>query len=54
MREILDDFTDIIKTVEFCSTTERYGFQFLKMKVSLIDGSSLRIWDKTFKSSLQR
>jgi hypothetical protein len=54
MREILDDFTDIIKTIEFSSTTERYGFQFLKMRLRLIDGSSLRIWEKRFNASLQR
>ena len=46
MREILDEFTDIIKTIEFSFTTERYGFQFLKMGLRLIDGSSLRIWEK--------
>jgi len=54
MREILDEFNDIIKTIEFFSTTERYGFQFFKMRLRLIDGSSLRIWEKRFKSSLQR
>ena len=54
MREILDEFTDIIKTIEFSSTTARYGFQFLKMGLRLIDGSSLRIWEKRFRGSLQR
>jgi len=54
MREILDEFSDIIRTIEFSSTTERYGFQFLKMCLRLIDGSSLRIWEKRFKGSLQR
>ena len=54
MREILDEFSDIIRTIEFSSTTERYGFQFIKMRLRLIDGSSLRIWEKRFKGSLQR
>ncbi len=54
MREILDEFSNIIRTIEISSTTERYGFQFIKMRLRLIDGSSLRIWEKRFKSSLQR
>jgi len=54
MRELLDEFTDIIKNTEFFSTTERYGFQIFKIMLRLVDGSSLRIWEKRFKSSLQR
>lgn len=46
MKEILDEFTHIINTVEASSTVERYGFKFLKIKLRLIDGSSLRIWEK--------
>jgi len=54
MRELLDEFTDIIKATEFFSTTERYGFQIFKIRLRLVDGSSFRIWEKRFKSSLQR
>ncbi len=54
MREILDEFNDIIKTIESSYTAVRYGFEFLKMRLRLIDGSSLRIWEKKFKGSLQR
>lgn len=54
MREILDDFKDIIRAIELASTTERYDFQFLKIRVRLIDGSSLRIWEKRSGESLQR
>lgn len=54
MKEIFDEFSDIIKTIESSHTIERYGFEFIKMRLRLIDGSSLRIWEKRFKSSLQR
>lgn len=54
MRDILGEFSDIIRTIESSSTTERYGFEFFKMRLRLIDGSSLRIWEKRFKNSLQR
>ena len=54
MKEILDEFKDIIKSVELYSVIEQYDFQFLKMTVRFIDGSSLRIWEKRFHNSLQR
>ncbi len=54
MKEIFDEFSDIIKTIESSYTAERYGFEFSKMKLILVEGSSLRIWEKRFKSSVQR
>lgn len=54
MKEIFPEFSDIIKTKESSYTIERYGFEFIKMRLRLIDGSSLRIWEKRFKSSVQR
>lgn len=54
MKEILDEFCHIIKAVEFSSTVEKYGFEFFKVKLRLVDGSSLRIWEKRSKGSLQR
>ncbi len=54
MKEILDEFTHIIKSVEASSSVERYGFQFLKIKLRLIDGSSLRIWEKRYGDLLHR
>ena len=54
MRKVLDEFADIIIAIELFSTTEKYNFQFFKMRLRLIDGSSLRIWEKRSNSSLQR
>lgn len=54
MKEILDEFSHIIKAVEFSSSVEKYGFQFLKVKLRLVDGSSLRVWEKRSKGSLKR
>ncbi|MCF6157613.1 MAG: hypothetical protein E3K32_03355 [wastewater metagenome] len=54
MKEILNEFTHIIKEIESSLTIEKYGFKFLKMKLRLTDGSSLRIWEKSFADCLQR
>lgn len=54
MNELLEEFGDIIKTIEYSSTIQRYGFEFTKIRLRLIDGSSLRIWEKRFNRSLQR
>ncbi|MBW8048974.1 MAG: hypothetical protein FVQ77_01270 [Cytophagales bacterium] len=54
MTDILEEFGDIIETIEFTSTIQRYGFEFTKIRLRLIDGSSLRIWEKRFNKSLQR
>jgi hypothetical protein len=54
MKGILEEFSHIIMGVESSSTVEKYGFKFSKMKLRLIDGSSLRIWEKMFEDSLQR
>ncbi|MGR3177947.1 MAG: toxin-antitoxin system TumE family protein [Candidatus Anammoxibacter sp.] len=54
MKEILDEFAHIIKEVESSSTVEKYEFKFLKMKLRLVDGSSLRIWEKRVGDFLQR
>lgn len=40
--------------VESSSTVEKYGNQILKMKLRLIDGSSLRVWEKSAEDFLQR
>ncbi len=54
MKEILEGFAHIIKRVESSATVEKYGFKFFKMKLRLIDGSSLRIWEKMLENTLQR
>jgi len=54
MKEIFDEFSDIIKAIESSYTVERYSFEFFKMRLRLADGSSLRIWEKRYKGSLQR
>ncbi len=54
MKEMLEGFAHIIMGVESSVTIEKYGFKFFKMKLRLIDGSSLRIWEKKFEDSLQR
>lgn len=54
MKEILNEFAHIIREIESSSNIERYGHKFLKIKLRLVDGSSLRIWEKSFKDCLQR
>ena len=54
MKEILDEFSDIIRSIDSIFTAERYGFAFFKIKLKLVDGSSLRIWEKRHKGSVQR
>ena len=54
MKGILEEFAHIIRRVESSVTVEKYGFKFIKMKLRLIDGSSLRIWEKILENSLQR
>ena len=54
MKEIFDEFSDIIKIIESSYTSERYGYEFSKVRLRLIDGTSLRIWEKRFKSFVQR
>lgn len=41
MKRILEEFVHIIIGVESSLTVEKYGFKFSKMKLRLIDGSSL-------------
>lgn len=53
-REILECYGDVIKEVEYFQITEKYGLKILKMVVRLVDGSSLRIWEKRSRNSLER
>lgn len=45
---------NILKEVELYETYERYGHTFCKVVLRLIDGSSLRIWEKRKDGELEK
>jgi len=54
MREIFEQFRDIVKDIESFSCIERYGFNFTRMVVRFNEGSSLRVWEKGSGNRLDR
>ena len=45
---------NILKEVELYEVYERYGHSFCKVVLRLIDGSSLRIWEKRKDGELEK
>lgn len=55
MKEYLqENLGNILKEVELYEVYERYGRKFCKVVLRLIDGSSLRIWEKRKDGELEK